>query len=85
MFLYDFKSILINIFLSCRLCDCYSRYSGADINIVVRDALMQPVRKVQQATHFKKVRLLAMMMTMVATVKKKINLSSTQTALITGL
>ena len=28
------------------------RYSGADIQIVVRDALMQPVRKVQQATHF---------------------------------
>nr|XP_022910584.1 vacuolar protein sorting-associated protein 4B [Onthophagus taurus] len=31
-------------------------YSGADISIVVRDALMQPVRKVQTATHFKKVR-----------------------------
>ncbi|XP_048870013.1 vacuolar protein sorting-associated protein 4B-like [Brienomyrus brachyistius] len=31
-------------------------YSGADISIVVRDALMQPVRKVQSATHFKKVR-----------------------------
>jgi len=30
-------------------------YSGADIAIVVRDALMQPVRKVQQATHFKKI------------------------------
>jgi vacuolar protein-sorting-associated protein 4 len=30
-------------------------YSGADINIVVREALMQPVRKVQHATHFKKV------------------------------
>ena len=27
-------------------------YSGADINIVVREALMQPVRKVQTATHF---------------------------------
>lgn len=31
-------------------------YSGADISIIVRDALMQPVRKVQAATHFKKVR-----------------------------
>jgi len=30
-------------------------YSGADIGIVVREALMQPVRKVHQATHFKRV------------------------------
>jgi len=30
-------------------------YSGADINILVRDALMQPVRKVQTATHFRQV------------------------------
>ncbi|CAD7077411.1 unnamed protein product [Hermetia illucens] len=30
-------------------------YSGADIQIVVRDALMEPVRKVQSATHFKRV------------------------------
>jgi len=30
-------------------------YSGADISIVVRDALMQPVRKVQTATHFVRV------------------------------
>ena len=33
-------------------------YSGADINLVVRDALMQPVRKVQSATHWVKVGLL---------------------------
>uniref|UniRef100_A0A4W3GFA3 vesicle-fusing ATPase n=1 Tax=Callorhinchus milii TaxID=7868 RepID=A0A4W3GFA3_CALMI len=31
-------------------------YSGADISIIVRDALMQPVRKVQSATHFKQIR-----------------------------
>lgn len=30
-------------------------YSGSDIAIVVRDALMQPVRKVISATHFKRV------------------------------
>jgi vacuolar protein-sorting-associated protein 4 len=30
-------------------------FSGADIAVLVRDALMQPVRKVQSATHFKKV------------------------------
>ncbi|XP_060797310.1 vacuolar protein sorting-associated protein 4B-like [Neoarius graeffei] len=33
-----------------------AHYSGADISIIVRDALMQPIRKVQSATHFKKVR-----------------------------
>jgi len=32
-------------------------YSGSDIAIVVRDALMQPVRKVLAATHFKLVNL----------------------------
>ena len=31
-------------------------FSGSDVSILVRDALMQPVRKVQSATHFKKVR-----------------------------
>lgn len=31
-------------------------FSGADIGVLVRDAIMQPVRKVQSATHFKKVR-----------------------------
>ena len=36
-------------------------YSGADISVIVRDALMQPVRKVQSATHFKKVTTLPIM------------------------
>ena len=31
------------------------KFSGADISVLVRDALYQPVRKVQNATHFKKV------------------------------
>lgn len=31
------------------------RYSGSDIAVLVRDALMQPIRKVQSATHFKAV------------------------------
>ncbi|KAF9952134.1 Vacuolar protein sorting-associated protein 4 [Modicella reniformis] len=31
------------------------RYSGSDIAIAVRDALMMPIRKVQMSTHFKRV------------------------------
>lgn len=31
-------------------------YSGSDISIAVQDALMQPVRKIQTATHYKMVR-----------------------------
>ena len=31
-------------------------YSGSDICVVVREALMMPIRRVQMATHFKKVR-----------------------------
>ncbi|KAJ6246910.1 vacuolar protein sorting-associated protein 4a [Anaeramoeba flamelloides] len=31
-------------------------YSGSDISVIVKDALMQPVRKVQTATHFKRVK-----------------------------
>lgn len=33
-----------------------SRYTGADISIIVRDAAMAPIRKIQNASHFKKVR-----------------------------
>jgi vacuolar protein-sorting-associated protein 4 len=37
------------------LCLTFHSYSGSDIAIIVRDALMQPVRKVMSATHFKTV------------------------------
>ena len=30
-------------------------YSGADVGLVVREAIMKPIRKIQSATHFKKV------------------------------
>ena len=35
--------------------DLSDGYSGSDISIAVQDALMQPVRKIQGATHYKKV------------------------------
>lgn len=31
------------------------RFTGSDIVIVVRDALMEPIRTVQKATHYMKV------------------------------
>jgi vacuolar protein-sorting-associated protein 4 len=31
-------------------------YSGADIGILVRDAIMEPIRKIQNSTHFKKIK-----------------------------
>ncbi|KAJ3282705.1 Vacuolar protein sorting-associated protein 4 [Borealophlyctis nickersoniae] len=37
------------------LADKTEGFSGSDITVLVRDALMEPVRKVQMATHFKKV------------------------------
>jgi vacuolar protein-sorting-associated protein 4 len=36
--------------------DLTTGFSGSDISTLVRDAIMQPVRAVQTATHFKKVR-----------------------------
>ena len=38
-----------------RLAQMSDGYSGSDISIAVQDALMQPVRKIQTATHYKKV------------------------------
>ncbi|KAN0063146.1 Vacuolar protein sorting-associated protein 4 [Thecaphora frezii] len=38
-----------------KLAELTEGYSGSDISVLVRDALMQPVRKVTGATHFKKV------------------------------
>ncbi|CAG8662542.1 7083_t:CDS:2, partial [Acaulospora morrowiae] len=39
-----------------KLSEMTDGYSGSDIAVLVRDALMQPVRMVQSATHFKRVR-----------------------------
>ena len=38
-----------------KLAEMSAGYSGSDITIAVQDALMQPVRKIQTATHYKKV------------------------------
>ncbi|KAJ5487023.1 hypothetical protein N7530_001323 [Penicillium desertorum] len=38
-----------------QLADLSEGYSGSDISISVQDALMQPIRKIQGATHYKKV------------------------------
>jgi vacuolar protein-sorting-associated protein 4 len=38
------------------LAEISEEYSGSDISIAVQDALMQPIRKIQTATHYKKVR-----------------------------
>ncbi|KAI9654707.1 MAG: Vacuolar protein sorting-associated protein 4 [Alyxoria varia] len=38
-----------------RLAELSEGYSGSDVSIAVQDALMQPVRKIQTATHYKPV------------------------------
>jgi len=43
------------IVVALRLLTATCSYTGSDISVLVRDALMQPVRKVLSATHFKKV------------------------------
>ena len=35
------------------VCDC--SYSGADIAVVCREALLRPIRRLGSATHFKRV------------------------------
>jgi vacuolar protein-sorting-associated protein 4 len=42
-----------------QLADLSEGYSGSDISICVQDALMQPIRKIQGATHYKKVCILS--------------------------
>ena len=39
-----------------KLGELSERYSGSDITNAMQDALMQPIRKIQTATHYKKVR-----------------------------
>ncbi|EFA85458.1 AAA ATPase domain-containing protein [Heterostelium album PN500] len=39
-----------------RMAEMTEGYSGADIQIVCKDAIMQPIRTVQTATHFKNIR-----------------------------
>ncbi len=34
---------------------CNGRYTGADINCLCRDIMLEPVRGIQKAQHFKKV------------------------------
>ena len=46
-------SIFLRVVLACA--QPHFRYSGSDIAVVVRDALMQPVRKVLSAMYFKSV------------------------------
>lgn len=49
-------SPILRIYFHTQTCNrLINRYSAADISVVVRDALMQPIRKFISATHFKPV------------------------------
>lgn len=47
-------------------------YTGSDINIAVQDALMQPVRKIQTATHYRRVSYLSPASISRLTIKPKV-------------
>lgn len=46
-----------------KLAEMSEGYSGSDISIAVQDALMQPVRLIQTATHYKKVNIVQLRLT----------------------
>ena len=53
-------------------------YSGSDISIAVQDALMQPVRKIQTATHYKKVMLFSHALRCVLLTMPRLRLTATK-------
>ncbi len=58
MFQNNFRNTKNNVnHLDCiKLGQLTEGYSGADIEVIVRESLMWPVRKIQSATHFRKVK-----------------------------
>jgi SpoVK/Ycf46/Vps4 family AAA+-type ATPase len=64
--LFTCAEMLFCTSVACRCCCCLQvlgerteGFSGSDINTVVKDVLMQPIRLLRDATHFRKVRLAA--------------------------